>query len=107
MSFSLRWDYHYEYGSALLKHGENGTKIVDYRFYGLTGESELNGSNLVQETNNKIVVIQERLEAAKLSKELACKSFVGDPKRLSELTWESKDQASSKCPQLFVDSANA
>ncbi|GKB78416.1 integrase, catalytic region, zinc finger, CCHC-type containing protein, partial [Tanacetum coccineum] len=39
--------------------------------WAITGGSELNGSNLVQETTNKIVVIQERLEAAKLSKELA------------------------------------
>ncbi|GJZ38099.1 hypothetical protein Tco_0584290 [Tanacetum coccineum] len=38
--------------------------------WAITGEVELNGSNLVQETTNKIVVIQERLEAAKLLKEL-------------------------------------
>ncbi|GKF58845.1 hypothetical protein Tco_0172382 [Tanacetum coccineum] len=38
--------------------------------WAVTGESELNGSNLVPETTNKIVVIQERLEAAKLSEEL-------------------------------------
>ncbi|GJY00776.1 putative ribonuclease H-like domain-containing protein [Tanacetum coccineum] len=35
-----------------------------------TGESKLNGSNLVHETTNKIAVIQERLESAKLLKEL-------------------------------------
>ncbi|GJV11380.1 hypothetical protein Tco_1352921 [Tanacetum coccineum] len=39
--------------------------------WAVTGGSELNGSNLIQEITNKIVVIQERLEAAKLSKELA------------------------------------
>ncbi|GJT01002.1 hypothetical protein Tco_0822171 [Tanacetum coccineum] len=36
--------------------------------WAVTGESKLNGSNLVHETTNKIAVIQERLEAAKLSK---------------------------------------
>ncbi|GJX52855.1 transposase, Ptta/En/Spm, transposase, Tnp1/En/Spm-like protein [Tanacetum coccineum] len=30
-----------------------------------------------------------------------------DSKRGPELTWERKDQMRSKCPQLFVDSANA
>ncbi|GJW27580.1 hypothetical protein Tco_0044455 [Tanacetum coccineum] len=40
--------------------------------WAVTGESKLNGSNLVHETTNKIAVIQERLEAAKLSKELPC-----------------------------------
>ncbi|GKD72120.1 hypothetical protein Tco_1330402 [Tanacetum coccineum] len=30
--------------------------------WAVTGKSELNGSNLVQETTNKIMVIQERLE---------------------------------------------
>ncbi|GJT10298.1 hypothetical protein Tco_0857340 [Tanacetum coccineum] len=30
-----------------------------------------------------------------------------DLKRGPELTWERKDQMRSKCPQLFVDSANA
>ncbi|GJV93127.1 hypothetical protein Tco_1540940 [Tanacetum coccineum] len=39
--------------------------------WAITRGSELNGLNLIQETTNKIVVIQERLEAAKLSKELA------------------------------------
>ncbi|GJR70953.1 hypothetical protein Tco_0017018 [Tanacetum coccineum] len=36
----------------------------------VTGESKLNGLNLLHETTNKIAVIQERIEAAKLSKEL-------------------------------------
>ncbi|GJY64941.1 hypothetical protein Tco_0466401 [Tanacetum coccineum] len=31
----------------------------------------------------------------------------GDSKRGPEFTWERKDQMRSKCPQLFVDSANA
>ncbi|GJV25670.1 retrovirus-related pol polyprotein from transposon TNT 1-94 [Tanacetum coccineum] len=41
--------------------------------WAVTGESELNGSNLVQETTNKIVVILERLEAAKLSSNASTK----------------------------------
>ncbi|GJV98595.1 hypothetical protein Tco_1553847 [Tanacetum coccineum] len=45
--------------------------------WAVTGESKLNGSNLVHETTNKIAVIQERLEAAKLSKELPWTK--GDP----------------------------
>ncbi|GKA22110.1 hypothetical protein Tco_0708072 [Tanacetum coccineum] len=38
--------------------------------WAITGESKLNGSNLVHETTNKIAVIQERLEVVELSKEL-------------------------------------
>ncbi|GJZ77172.1 zinc finger, CCHC-type containing protein [Tanacetum coccineum] len=94
--------------------------------WAVTRENELSGSNLVQETTNEILIIQERLVAAKLLKELVWKTFelmlVGyewlkvslwrvkvrwDSKRGPELTWERKDQMRSKCPQLFVDSANA
>ncbi|GJT83931.1 hypothetical protein Tco_1058273 [Tanacetum coccineum] len=33
--------------------------------------------------------------------------FRWDSKRGPEFTWERKDRMRSKCPQLFVDSANA
>ncbi|GJV04670.1 hypothetical protein Tco_1338239 [Tanacetum coccineum] len=41
----------------------------------VTRENELSGSNLVQETTNEILIIQERLVAAKLLKELVWKTF--------------------------------
>ncbi|GJS25586.1 hypothetical protein Tco_0454218 [Tanacetum coccineum] len=59
------WGFSFEYGCASFEAWYG--KIVALSFMAVTGESELNGSNLVQETTNKIVVIQERLEAAKLS----------------------------------------
>ncbi|GJX69975.1 hypothetical protein Tco_0307146 [Tanacetum coccineum] len=40
-------------------------------------------------------------------KEIALVKVHWDSKRGPELTWERKDQMRSKCPQLFVDSANA
>ncbi|GJU12212.1 hypothetical protein Tco_1134608 [Tanacetum coccineum] len=65
-----RWGLSFEYGCASFEawYGKESRLPV---LWAVTGESELNGLNLVQETTNKIVVIQERLEAAKLSKELA------------------------------------
>ncbi|GJT38979.1 hypothetical protein Tco_0938844 [Tanacetum coccineum] len=43
--------------------------------WAVTRENELSGSNLVQETTNEILIIQERLVAAKLLKELVWKTF--------------------------------
>ncbi|GJV14309.1 hypothetical protein Tco_1359632 [Tanacetum coccineum] len=86
--------------------------------WAITGESELNGSNLVQETTNKIVVGYGWLKVSpwrvcgprghELKHNMIVLAKVrGDSKRGPEFTWERKDQMRSKCPQLFVDSANA
>ncbi|GJV42350.1 hypothetical protein Tco_1420790 [Tanacetum coccineum] len=104
--------------------------------WAITGEVELNGSNLVQETTNKIVVgygwlkvsprekldvimvdkplcfVKEPLSCGPRGHELKHNMIVlakvrGDLKRGLEFTWERKDQIRSKCPQLFVDCANA
>ncbi|GKA07699.1 hypothetical protein Tco_0686923 [Tanacetum coccineum] len=72
--------------------------------WAITGESELNGSNLVQETTNKIVVGYGWL---KVSPWRVLAKVRGDSKRGPEFTWERKDQMRSKCPQLLVDTANA
>ncbi|GJR45488.1 hypothetical protein Tco_1313591 [Tanacetum coccineum] len=63
-----------------LQLGENVTVL-----WAITGESKLNGPNLVHETTNKIAVIQERLEAAKLSKEVNLVKVRWDSKRGPEL----------------------
>ncbi|GJZ58363.1 hypothetical protein Tco_0613857 [Tanacetum coccineum] len=59
--------------------------------WAVTGESKLNGSNLVHETTNKIAVIQERLEVSPWRVKVRW-----DSKRGPELTWERKDQMRSR-----------
>ncbi|GJU91086.1 hypothetical protein Tco_1303509 [Tanacetum coccineum] len=68
------WGLSFEYGCATFGKQGMGKECSLTGLWPVTGESELNGSNLVQETTNKIVVIQESLrEQANSPKELAWK----------------------------------
>ncbi|GJR65968.1 hypothetical protein Tco_0012033 [Tanacetum coccineum] len=113
------------------------SKYLVIILWAVTEDVELNGSNLVQETTNKIAVIQERLEVSKEFPRgrarlmwigvffafgvvvlliaplrgghnmIVLAKVRGGSKRGPEFTWERKDQMRSKCPQLLVDTANA
>ncbi|GJT66256.1 hypothetical protein Tco_1017736 [Tanacetum coccineum] len=50
--------------------------------------------------------VDREVKSLKRSK-IVLAQFRWDSKRGPEFTWERKDRMRSKCPQLFVDSANA